>query len=195
MAAFLVVGIQVALYWKDDGIYVADASTTPPISQVFHVRFKPISERDMGWFEKWSYWQALKKFPTPKTCLTDASAEAFDINIFDWKSVRSEAQMQVCLHHVVSELQDLNPIRDWLDSAGFKAHILLSGEGPRVHLSAIWSKENNSRSHPFSLFSMWSFGRQFTIILPFPYAFDINMGINKQPIYLQHSNIRFRTDF
>ena len=187
----LFVGIQAAMYWKDGGIHVADSFTTPPLSQQFHVLFKPIAEQNLNWFEKWSYWRTFKKFPKPESCLKSDNHAVFDISNFDWESIQNESQMSLCLHHVILEIRDLDKVKEWLEKTGFDTYIFSSKEVKYITVSGHWSEVKNGKSHPFSKFSFWTLNRLFVQIFPFPFALDFNLTVSKNPIYMRDSRINF----
>lgn len=153
--------VQGFLYWKDDGVRVADSFTTPPLSQQFYVLFSPISVKKMDWYDKWSYWRAIKKFPTPDSCLKTDNQTGFSASEFDWDSIQNGYQTEVCLHHVSVKLADPVVIVEWLKSEGFDMYLLNTEGSDRIHLSGNWSVDRTGKLHPFKFFP--SYGISVTI--------------------------------
>ncbi len=170
LAVVLFIGWQALLYRLEGGLRVVDEQTNPPLSEAYFRYYRPLIENvdKFNFYEKWSYWRAMRKFPTIKECLKPEGQDDLDMNAFNWKSMRSDAQAEICLHHVSVQLGDLDKLAAWLEGQGYR---VLRSSGTNTGLEAIWSHDRHGTYSPFSKFSRWVLGE----ISPF-----VTGGINIQ---------------
>jgi hypothetical protein len=81
------------------------------------------SKSQLFFLDKWIYWHALRKFPTLKYYLKKSDQKNLDVNQFDWTSIRTEAQTQVCFHHNFVALGEPKKVAEWFQAAGFEARL------------------------------------------------------------------------
>ncbi len=106
-----------------------------------------------NFYEKWSYWRAMRKFPPIKECLKPEGQDDLDMNAFNWKSMRNQAQAEICLHHASVQMGDPEQLTVWLENRGFR--IFSSGGEEDYFFEATWLKSRFGTSSPFSRLSTW----------------------------------------
>ncbi len=175
---------QYVMYHRENGVFVADKYTDPPMSKrIYHIE-KPLAEAVgatkggswatgegsipyMSTFEKWSYWNALRKFPTLESCLINSNADELDILKLNWNALRTKKQAMVCFHHIAHHLKRPEKVADWLRLKGFEVmvwenlNISYLGEGTSTGVNGRWVPEGET---PFSLFSQQTFSQRYSLL-------------------------------
>lgn len=174
---------QIVLYWWEGGIRVADSYADPPLSEIFHARFRePLAETSkrslshLPILKRWSYWRALRKFPTLEYCLKSPRADNDSGFDFDWKAMRTSEQAQLCLHHVSVKLAVPAEIVAWLNKEGFAAEAYYSSGKMSPQVDAKWRVASSQKYHPFGVIS-WM---QINMLDPFRTGDPINVSIDFQ---------------
>ena len=76
----------------------------------------------LGSLARMRYAWAMHKFPHLKYCLKLSGRRNLDIEKFNWRVIRNDAQLQVCLHHVATAIANPSP-KPWqngLNSKGLR---------------------------------------------------------------------------
>ena len=132
-------GHQYFIYQREGGVFVADKYTEPQLSKQIYFRGRTLAKAAtstqlggptgtdlvsfMRWKEKWAYWNALRKFPTLQSCLSDGGDGANTLLNLNWNALRTNTQTELCLYHVGTALKTPEAIADWLSTQGFETNI------------------------------------------------------------------------
>lgn len=192
LIAILLAGFQFGSYWLEGGVNVVSKPSDKPLSEVFHRRGRPLSDQPLYWFDKWMYWRAIRKFPTPKHCLKKSGQADLDVNQFNWKSMRTEHQAQVCLHHAYSLIGQPEQVVNWLHEQKFDVRYYENSSFQMPVIEAYWRELANNSLSPFSHFSFWILGE----ISPFVTSgIRVQLQLDESGEFVRKSEIRFGTAF
>lgn len=187
----LCVSFQLILYWWEDGIKVADRQGDHPFSEQFHVNGTPISNNTkLSFIEKWLYWRAMRKFPTLSYCLGSEGQTGLDLSYFNWKSLRNEAQAEVCLNHISSALGTPVLVAEWLQEQGFKSSSHKPSSTYGTIVEAYWRKGENESLSPFSALSMWGIGELSPLVRS---GVRISITYNETDGFVKYTQINYST--
>ena len=115
----------------------------------------------MYWTEKWAYWNAIRKFPTLEKCLLPEGQKTLDVPKFNWSSMRTNTQVEVCLFHLAAKLKNPKEIMAWAEGQGFSTDL---SQGPRGSgILAVWQRTGETIDSPYAFFSTQTLLEQYTL--------------------------------
>ncbi len=157
----------------------------------FFIDGKPISSQKVDIFDRWFYWRAFRKFPGLSSCETGSVQGATNSDSkLKWKSMRTLAQIQVCMFHLSNSLDAPEMVAQRLQEEGFDViYREQSGFGGQG-ISAIWNKNKHDSLSPLSLMSVWG----LTLISPFVSSgVEIQLLFDENGVTLTETKVRFST--
>jgi hypothetical protein len=163
LISFSVNAYQNFRYNVESGLFVADDNSDRPLSQRFKIYGKPIAEFDKNTSaddhkRKIGYWEALRKFPTLHSCLLPEGRGSSDASQFNWRSIRTFYQAELCLFHVGEYLETPEKTIEWLDSQGFDAQFVANPVA--LDQVAGYLRPGQTRRSAFPFFSEFTFAER-----------------------------------
>ncbi len=111
-----------------------------------------LEEGDVPWER---YEEALTRFPSAKDCMeSPAKNGAWDLSLFDWKSMRGNRDIEVCLFRIGATFSNAELTSLWLKRWGYSVRLDAGvepiGKVLRVHVSGILPSEEYDKRVTFT---------------------------------------------